>query len=117
MAYEPRRCPRCGDALDPGEICDCATASGGERSAEEAALREARRTAQGAKVSIMLAKDPGTMTVRRRIEASSREAAVLGVSSLVEELAAMLGINSVEALSLVAATLIPMQSMGKGGEG
>lgn len=101
-------CKKCGAALDHGEVCDCEREERENREqkdvlyeANQAAIREA----VAAEVTITLEKKAGSETFRRKIEASSASAALNGLAVLLREYAALVGVNPVEVLALLATVL------------
>ena len=93
-------CEKCGAALDHGEVCDCER----ENREQKDVLYEANQ-AVAAEVTITLEKKAGSETFRRKIEASSASAALNGLAVLLREYAALVGVNPVEVLALLATVL------------
>ena len=110
-----KTCEKCGAALDPGEICDCGREEEQDvvYKANQAAIREAVE----AEVVITLEKKKGSETFHRKIEASSAAAALNGLAVLLREYAAMVGINEVEVLALLATVMTVPAIRGKEGGG
>lgn len=100
-----KECEKCGAALDPGEICDCGkqeqTGKGVAYAANQAAIREA----MAAEVTITLEKKAGSDKFHRKIEASSASAALNGLAVLLREYAALIGLNQLEVLAVLATVM------------
>lgn len=100
-----KECEKCGAALDPGEICDCGkqeqTGKGVAYAANQAAIREA----MAAEVTITLEKKAGSDKFHRKIEASSASAALNGLAVLLREYAALVGLNQLEVLAVLATVM------------
>ena len=100
-----KECEKCGAALDPGEICDCGkqeqTGNGVAYAANQAAIREA----MAAEVTITLEKKAGSDKFHRKIEASSASAALNGLAVLLREYAALVGLNQLEVLAVLATVM------------
>lgn len=108
-----RECEKCGAALDHGEVCDCESKNQEEKDVLYEANRAAIREALAAEVSITLEKKAGSETFRRKIEASSASAALNGLAVLLREYAALVGLNPVEILALLATVLTVPAPAGK----
>ena len=106
-----RECEKCGAALDHGEVCDCESKE--EKDVLYEANRAAIREALAAEVLITLEKKAGSETFRRKIEASSASAALNGLAVLLREYAALVGLNPVEILALLATVLTVPAPAGK----
>lgn len=107
-----KECEKCGAALDPGEICDCGkqeqTGKGVAYAANQAAIREA----MAAEVTITLEKKAGSDKFHRKIEASSASAALNGLAVLLREYAALVGLNQLEVLAVLATVMTVQQRQG-----
>lgn len=108
-----KECEKCGAALDHGEVCDCESKDQEEKDVLYEANRAAIREALAAEVSITLEKKAGSETFRRKIEASSASAALNGLVVLLREYAALVGLNPVEILALLATVLTVPAPAGK----
>lgn len=108
-----KECEKCGAALDRGEVCDCESKDREEKDVLYEANRAAIREALAAEVSITLEKKAGSETFRRKIEASSASAALNGLAVLLREYAALVGLNPVEILALLATVLTVPAPAGK----
>lgn len=108
-----KECEKCGAALDHGEVCDCESKNQEEKDVLYEANRAAIREALAAEVSITLEKKAGSETFRRKIEASSASAALNGLAVLLREYAALVGLNPVEILALLATVLTVPAPAGK----
>ena len=100
-----KECEKCGAALDPGETCDCTkqeqTGKGVAYEANKAAIQEAL----AAEVTITLEKKAGSEKFRRKIEASSAAAALNALAVLIREYAALVKLNPVEVLAVLATVM------------
>lgn len=98
-------CEKCGAALDHGEVCDCERENREQKDVLYEANQAAIREAVAAEVTITLEKKAGSETFWRKIEASSASAALNGLAVLLREYAALVGVNPVEVLALLATVL------------
>lgn len=95
----------CGAALDPGETCDCTKQEQTEKGVAYKANQAAIQEAMAAEVTITLEKKAGSEKFCRKIEASSASAALNALAVLIREYAALVKLNPVEVLAVLAAVM------------
>lgn len=100
-----KECEKCGAALDPGETCDCMKQEKTEKGVVYGANQAAIREALEAEVTITLEKKAGSEKFRRKIEASSAAAALNALAVLIREYAALVKLNPVEVLAVLATVM------------